>query len=134
MNNEFSLKISSRDGDCISFEHSSFICNYREKILTKVSLMGGTIISNFEVELPTKENLDSLLLFISLLRSDVFAITVNRKKFIAWISKTPPMKKHWDILENNVKIFHGTPTLDGFDFENISKAKDFMNCLIEIIL
>ena len=134
--NEFSLKISSKDGDCILFERSSFICNYRQGILNRVNHLGGTIISNFEVELPTKEKFDSLLLFIGLLQADAFAVTVNHgKKYVAWISKTPKLKEHWNTLKNDtVKNFYGTSTPEGFDFEKINDAKDFVIFLTGIFL
>lgn len=136
MNNEFSLKISSKDGACILFERSSFICNHRRDILDEVNHMGGNIVSNFEVELPTKENFDSLLLFIGLLQADAFAVTMNHgKEYVAWISKTPLMKEHWDTVKNYAtESFHGTSIPEGFDFEKVSDAKDFMAFLATIIM
>ncbi len=135
MNNEFSLKISSKDGACILFERSSFICNYRQGILDRVNHMGGTIISNFEVELPNKEKFDSLLLFIGLLQADAFAVTIGHgKKYVAWISKNSLMKEHWDIVKGYAQNFNGVSTPEGFDFEKSSDAKDFMTCLTTIII
>ena len=129
--NEFSLKIRSKDGDCILFERSSFICNYRQGILNRVNHLGGTIISNFEVELPSKEKFDSLLLFIGLMQADAFAVTVNHgKEYVAWISKTPKLKEYWNILKkHDAESFHGISTPEGFDFEKIFDARDFITFL-----
>ncbi len=132
--NEFSLKISSKDGDCILFERSSFICNYRQGILSRVDHLGGTIISNFEVELPSKEKFDSLLFFISLLQADAFAITVdNGKTYVAWISKTPTMKDCWHLVKHYAKNFEGSETSEGFNFKTKSDAKNFMTCLTTVL-
>lgn len=131
MNNEFSLRISCKEDDSsIFFERSSFVCLNRQTILNKANQLGGSIISQFEIELPSKESLESLILFIGTLHSNAFSITVNGKS-IGTIKKSPNVEKYWEGIKNH--ITSGVQTPEGFDFKEEKDAKHFLAVISSIM-
>lgn len=135
MTKTFSLTLTClENNDCIVFEKSSLICQYRETILEYASKIGANIRDQFNIEVSSYENYSNLLFFITSLEREIFAVSVNGKE-IEFFKKVPFMIEGWNSIIHHSYKMGATPTLEGgFDFKDVTNANDFIEYMHSIEL